>query len=73
MAFDLKPCPFCGFKPEFEDGDCCYPVALDRKGNFSLFGLHCYSTGGGCGAQVIGRTPKDCVEAWNKRVGDNDE
>ena len=70
---DLKPCPFCGFKPEYEDGDCCYPVAMDRHGNYSLYGLHCYCTGGGCGASVIAATPEECVTIWNTRVGEKND
>ena len=71
---DLKPCPFCGFKPDFEDDDCCYPIAIDHhNAEYSLYGLHCYSTGGGCGAQVIASTPEECVTIWNTRIGEKND
>lgn len=73
MKIHLKPCPFCGFEPDYDDIDCCYPIALDEKtATFSLYGLHCYSTGGGCGAQVIGESPKECIKIWNGRMDMND-
>jgi hypothetical protein len=61
-SIELMPCPFCGFKPYLVDEDCLYPIT--RTG---VWGLHCYETGGGCGAQVIGESPEEVIEKWNTR------
>jgi predicted small metal-binding protein len=58
----LLPCPFCGFMPHLDDGDCVYPIT--RSG---LWGLHCYETGGGCGAEVIGNSQEEVIRKWNTR------
>lgn len=62
---DLLPCPFCGFKPNIMDRDCCYPMSREHP---ELLELHCYTNGGGCGATVSGSSLKECVDNWNKRV-----
>ena len=60
----LKPCPFCGFKPDRNDDDCVYPAVRDK----SIYQVVCYETGGGCSATVLGSTPTDAIRNWNKRV-----
>lgn len=62
---ELKDCPFCGFKPNYQDADCVYPVNRER----TLYNVVCYETGGGCGASVLGWTEDEAVERWNRRVG----
>lgn len=61
---ELKPCPFCGFHPSVTDDDCIYPVTMDRK----VWSLHCYETGGGCSAAVLGGSPEECIALWNTRA-----
>lgn len=67
---ELKPCPFCGFKPDIHDYDCIYPSSRERNedGTYRDWHLNCYSTGGGCSASIYGGSPEECVEIWNKRV-----
>lgn len=60
----LSECPFCGFSPDVEDDDCIYPATADRK----VWGIHCYETGGGCSAQILGDSPEDCIRKWQNRV-----
>lgn len=68
-GIDLKPCPFCGFKPDPEDDDCIYPAAQkrDESGRFLLWQVVCYETGGGCSASVLGDSAEDAAKNWNKR------
>ena len=81
---DLKPCPFCGFKPDYEDPDTLYPNAVGWKLNTDgskmyypfhevppeqwCYSLHCVATAGGCGAQVEGDSKEECITLWNTRV-----
>lgn len=67
---ELLPCPFCGFEPSMFDSDCIYPVtkATDKLGNYRVYGLHCYTSGGGCSAQILGDSRDDCIDKWNTRV-----
>jgi hypothetical protein len=62
---DLLPCPFCGFSLDPNDADCIYPVGKRRN----LWALHCYETGGGCGAEVLGNSVEDVINKWNSRYG----
>lgn len=64
LDVDLKPCPFCGFKPDPNDDDCIYPVDAGRK----IWQLVCYEHGGGCNAEVLGSSVEDVIERWNTRV-----
>lgn len=54
----LKPCPFCGGK------------AKVWEELFMRFAWKIYCVN--CGASVRAETEKDVVEAWNKRVVQND-
>jgi hypothetical protein len=73
IATELLPCPFCGFQPDITDGDCLYPATraeynedTDRM-EHSIYELNCYTTGGGCGASMLGDSPEDCITKWNTR------
>jgi hypothetical protein len=58
----LLPCPFCGYEPELEDGDCLYPLTRDK----TEWNLVCYEPDG-CSASVFADTPEKCIERWNTR------
>ena len=64
LSIELKPCPFCGFIPVARDADCVYPSDRERR----VWSVHCYETGGGCGAEVPGNGPEDSIKRWNSRV-----
>ena len=64
MTDELKACPFCGFRLDINDDDCLYPIDHER----TLFSINCYETGGGCSANILGRTPEECVKLWNTRT-----
>lgn len=57
----LKPCLRCGFKVDINDYDCIYPATRDK----SVWEINCYETGGGCGLNLLGDSPEDCIEKWN--------
>lgn len=60
----LLPCPFCGFTPHADDDDCIYPATRTR----TVWNINCYETGGGCSASILGSSPEDCIEKWNRRA-----
>jgi len=60
----LKKCPFCGIIPPMDDPDTIHPLTRDHR----LWVLNCPETAGGCAAEVIGVTPAECFEKWNRRV-----
>jgi hypothetical protein len=65
----IKPCPFCGFKLDIHNNDCIYPINIER----TIWTINCYVLGGGCDASLLGDCPGDCIEKWNRRVGDEKE
>lgn len=64
---ELKPCPFCGFKPDEDHDDCIYPV-FSPKNKPRLVSLNCYDSAGGCGAQVLAESKEAAIKRWNNRV-----
>lgn len=64
MKEELKPCPFCGFKPDRGDADFVYPVTRDK----SLYEAVCYESGGGCSSHVIGWSAEEAIRKWNRRT-----
>lgn len=64
-SVELQPCPFCGFQPALSDEDVLYPIGRKRD----LWNLNCPVSSGGCDASILGAGPQECIEAWNRRVG----
>lgn len=68
---NLTPCPFCGNKKIFilEEGD--------NSGiyeNIPNYAVCCDFHRGGCGATSgYRRTEEEAIEAWNRRVGEQNE
>ena len=62
----IKPCPFCGDRPNYEDSDFCYPS--NREG--TLWSAHCCAGGCGCGASMLGQTKQEAIDNWNNRPGE---
>lgn len=62
----LKPCPFCGSDVDsYKDSqDFIYPVTKDK----SLWNINCLEIYDGCSVQILGDSPEECIEKWNKRV-----
>lgn len=66
MTDSVKPCPFCNFQVEEDDGDFCYPISRD----LDVWNANCYQSGGGCGAQgPYAPTREQAIAAWNHRGG----
>lgn len=57
---ELKTCPFCGS----EAGFFAFEI-------FVTYSVRCKSCG--CGTEDGYRTEKEAAEAWNRRIGSNDE
>lgn len=70
----LLPCPFCGFQPDRNDHDCVHPSTRPEYDPelyilvYRVWEINCYETGGGCSANILGSSPEDVIEKWNKRV-----
>ena len=81
---EVKPCPFCGHPLDLGDPDTLYPNGIGWKvmanGGYSYhnyievppeqwcYSIHCVTTSGGCGAEISGNSPQECVNKWNRRV-----
>lgn len=70
---ELKPCPFCGGKAE-------YKTYMSQPTLFSSSKRHIYYICGDCEAQtkafresVHYSAEEKAAEAWNRRVGEQDE
>lgn len=61
---ELKPCPCCGFKPDIEDSDSCYPVSRERD----YWSAGCVDSAGGCGLRSFGESMHEAIEKWNTRT-----
>lgn len=67
----LLPCPFC--KLDLQEvcddvgiEDILYGSGYDHDGmRYHIVCNECY---GGCGAEMFGDTPEECIEKWNKRA-----
>ena len=57
---NLKPCPFCGKTP----------VTVVDDETEEKFGVKCFACGGAIFPEKD--TLEEAIEAWNRRVGDND-
>ena len=64
-----KPCPFCGHEIPDDLDDYLYPSSSsDKRGNIStLWHMGCNESNGGCSAGVLGYTPLDALNEWNRR------
>lgn len=39
-----------------------------QEGDGTCYGMHCPTPAGGCGAEIMGDSREEVVEAWNRRV-----
>jgi len=62
----LLSCPFCGNEVGQQDlwHETIYPKIRDR----SIWVINCAEEVGGCGAQLMGTSPDDCIKRWNTRT-----
>lgn len=61
MIHDLLPCPFCGCELNNQDPlDTIYPADRER----TIWQVVCQT----CSATLLGDTPIDAVNNWNKRT-----
>ena len=65
----MKPCPFCGSDVDsYKDSE---DFIHSTPSNWSrLYEIHCLGIYGGCDASILGNSPEDCIEKWNKRFLD---
>lgn len=64
----IKSCPFCGFQPERDNPDFCYPTTRPDAAGRQVWRAGCIECAGGCGAETLGWTEKEAIQRWNKRV-----
>lgn len=57
--FKLKPCPFCGNKPVFNEDKFKYGV---------VYSVYCEE----CCAEIARFEEAEAIEAWNRRVQNDD-
>lgn len=63
----LLPCPFCGNDLNRQDPlDTIYPAILLAGSN--VYTIVCQEAAGGCEANILGETPEECVQKWNRRT-----
>jgi hypothetical protein len=66
---NIQPCPFCGFDIGIEFNkdsiDILYPVGKTQR---TVWKMSCNTSMGGCSASVLGSTPQQAIDNWNKRV-----
>ena len=66
---ELKPCPFCGKKPECVEEWVSQGI---HEGGFAWV-VRCNYLNGGCGGKSGTRLEKEeAIELWNKRTQRND-
>lgn len=65
---DLLPCPFCGHDMDTQlqndPEDTIYPMTRTQD----VWNIVCQEVDGGCNASILGRTPEECFEKWNRRT-----
>ena len=66
----LKPCPFCGSDVDSykDSADFIHPASKDK----TVWQINCCSVYGGCDASILGDSPEDCIEKWDKRFDEFD-
>ena len=57
----LLPCPFCGSILDSNDSDTVYPATRDKM----VWQVICKNE---CSAIMLGDTPEQAVDNWNKRI-----
>lgn len=64
----VKRCPFCNHLPDVigDLRDVLHPVTRD----FSVWEFNCLEIEGGCGASILGGSPQECIDKWNRRVSE---
>ena len=62
---EMKPCPFCGSKVDtYKDSqDFIYPINKAK----TAFNISCLIHYGGCGVEIIGGSPEECIYKWQRR------
>lgn len=79
----VKPCPFCGMKPDMNDPDTIYPsgtvwreelgfrsyhrFAERKEGDGQCYVMNCCGQAGGCGAEMHGDSKEEVLSKWNRR------
>ena len=62
---ELKPCPFCGNRPEIFVDNALFSLFQEDEENTN-FKVSCH-----CGIHTkFHQTRKEAIETWNRRVGD---
>jgi hypothetical protein len=70
----LLSCPFCGHLPDRDDPETIHPAVrpeydpITDKLVYTIWQINCVGIHGGCDASILGDSPEDCIEKWNKRV-----
>lgn len=74
---ELTPCPFCGNeKLVILDEGCNFEIYENSEifENIPNYAVCCDFYRGGCGATSgYRRTEEEAIEAWNRRVGEQNE
>lgn len=84
MTYELKRCPFCGHQLDIDDGDTLYPSGIywritdgmkhyirfkeRQEGDEQCWQLLCNEVSGGCGVELHGDSPEECITKWNTRT-----
>ena len=55
----LEPCPFCGYTPDIDSYDFCYPAVRDK----TVWQAGCEI----CDSYTLGWSKNEAIKKWNKR------